>query len=126
MKAAELLEMAYEILEHARFGLSGSWPRAVALLGRQALEEGLDTFWEQNLPQMRYATRRSQTLCLEQFVSDSLVTDGVKVSWAALTRACHHHPFELSPTEAELKVWLGRVETLVEQLSATMATASER
>lgn len=117
MKPGELLALAREILEHPRFGMTAVWPRAVALLGRQALEEGLDSFWDQEFELMRSANRRTQTMCLDQFARDSEVSSGVKEAWSALSRACHHHPFELSPTEVELKVWLERVELLVGRLA---------
>lgn len=117
MNPAELLRLADELLERPDLNLRGAWPRAVALLGRQALEGGLDQFWTREFPNMKYASRRTQTLCLEQFVRDRDLTDGIRESWASLTRACHHHPFELSPTAIELKNWLAEVEALVAQLS---------
>ena len=118
MTPSELLDAANELLERPDLSLVGAWPRAVALLGRQALEGGLDGFWEAEFANMKYASRRTQTLCLEQYVRDRSLTDGIRQSWAELTRACHHHPFELSPTAAELKNWLAEVEGLVSRLSA--------
>ena len=121
MNPSQLLQAADHLLERPDLDLRGAWPRAVALLGRQALEGGLDQFWTQEFPNMMYASRRTQTLCLAQFVRDPDLTDGIRESWASLTRACHHHPFELSPTAVELKNWLVEVERLVTQLSATTA-----
>lgn len=117
MTPNELLDAVKRLLERSDLSLQGAWPRAVALLGRQALEGGLDGFWEAEFEQMKYASRRTQTLCIEQFVRDPDLTDGIRESWAELSRACHHHPFELSPTAAELKNWLAEVEGLVSQLS---------
>ena len=34
-------------------------------------------------------------------------------AWSALSRACHHHPYELAPTAAELRAWFAVVEDLV-------------
>jgi hypothetical protein len=31
-------------------------------------------------------------------------------TWGALSRACHHHPYELSPTAGELVTWIEMVE----------------
>ena len=113
----ELLQAADDLLNRPDLALQGAWPRAVALLGRQALEGSLDQFWEVEFTNMKYASRRTQTLCLEQFIRDRDLTDGIRESWAALSRACHHHPFELSPTAAELKNWLAEVEGLISRLS---------
>jgi hypothetical protein len=35
-------------------------------------------------------------------------------AWSALSRACHHHPYELAPTAAELQGWLAVVDALVQ------------
>lgn len=119
MRPGELLGLAHDLLEQPHFGVKGAWPRAVALLGRQALEEGLDDFWEGRLEGMKDASRRTQILCLNEFIRDRDVADGIKESWSGLTQACHHHPFELAPTEAELKMWLERVDGLVMELLST-------
>jgi hypothetical protein len=34
-------------------------------------------------------------------------------AWAALSHACHHHPYELSPTAEELERWMDTVEALI-------------
>lgn len=120
-RATDLLATANDLLGRDRFAFGGAWPRAVALLGRQALEEGLDEFWEGRLAGMKDASRRTQILCLNQFIRDRDLADGVKESWSGLARACHHHPFELAPTEAELKMWLARVDGLVSALSSVGA-----
>ena len=31
-------------------------------------------------------------------------------AWGALSRACHHHPYELAPTAGELSGWIEAVE----------------
>jgi len=119
VKSAELLAAAELVMDRPDFGFHGAWPRAVALLGRQALEGALDEYWERWLPQMQTANRRTQTACLDLFVRDPDLSDGVKVAWASLSRACHHHAYELSPTAAELEMWLAKVEGLVSRLSKT-------
>ncbi len=121
MSPTELLDAANSVLNRPELGLGGAWPRAVALIGRQALEEGLDQFWDGELAQMKDASRRTQTLCLNQFMRDPELSDGIKEAWSSLTRACHHHPYELSPTASELKNWLEEVEALLMQLGAATA-----
>lgn len=48
---------------------------------------------------------------------DEEVARQVTFAYAALTSACHYHPYELAPTAAELTAWIGDVETLVTRLS---------
>lgn len=47
---------------------------------------------------------------------DHELADGVRVTRSALSRACHHHPYELAPTVAELSHWITQVERLVSTL----------
>ena len=84
MKPELLLEAANGVLNRPELGLGGAWPRAVALLGRQALEEGLDQFWESEFGQMKGANRRTQTLCLGLFLRNPELSDGIKEAWASL------------------------------------------
>lgn len=114
--SGSLVEWARAVLNHPELGVVGAWPRAAALLGRQALEEGIDDFWRRNLPTMKSASRTTQLACLDQYLADFDLVSGVRVAWAALSRACHHHAYELSPTAPELDHWLATVESLVERL----------
>jgi hypothetical protein len=91
----------------------GSWPRAAALLARQALEQGLDDLWGAVSPRVREASRHAQLLCLGEFIRDEEVVNGARYAWHGLSRACHHQVYELSPTEAELSTWLDAVDRLV-------------
>lgn len=91
----------------------GFWPRAAALLARQALEDGLDDFWGAAAPRVREASRHAQLLCLGAFVPDQDLVSGVRHAWHGLSRACHHHVYELGPTAAELERWLDAVERLL-------------
>lgn len=86
------------------------WPRAAALLARQALERGLDDLWSARAPRVREASRHAQLLCLGAFVPDEELVSGVRHAWHGLSRACHHQQYELSPTAGELGVWLEVVE----------------
>jgi hypothetical protein len=82
------------------------------VLGRQALEISLDSYWLRTSPNMADATRATQLACLPYYLKDQPVADGVRVAWNALSRACHHHPYELAPTALELEGWLERVDQL--------------
>jgi hypothetical protein len=90
-----------------------SWPRAAALLARQALEQGLDDLWGAVSPRVREASRHAQLLCLGEFIRDEELVSGARYAWHGLSRACHHQVYELSPTEAELSTWLDAVDRLL-------------
>ena len=91
----------------------GSWPRASALLARQALEQGLDDLWGAVAPRAREAPRRAQLLCLGAYLQDDGVVSGVRYAWHGLSRACHHQDYELPPTATELARWLDAVDALL-------------
>jgi hypothetical protein len=93
-------------------------PRAVVLLLRQALEAALDDHWRLRAPGVEACSARSQLICLPAFVSDATIAEDASFVWWALTRACHHHPYELAPTSSELSELLEAVEDLGDRLQA--------
>jgi hypothetical protein len=46
---------------------------------------------------------------------------GRRRAWTALSRAGHHHAYELSPTAAELGTWLESVDVLVRFVAKRVA-----
>ena len=92
---------------------SGVWPRAAALLTRQALEEALAKLWESTYPGMEESSWSTQLACLPEVLSDPSLIAEVRSSWASLSRACHHHHYELGPTAAELERWIQQTERFV-------------
>ena len=117
----DLIAAAREVVGRPDPDLDGVWPRAAAFLARQALEDALDQLWDRNLPDMRYASRSSQLACLGYATPDRELTDGIKAAWHALSRACHHHHYELAPTAPELEMWIGNVERLIRRMSQPRA-----
>lgn len=111
MSPTELLDAARTMLWQPRLGTQSVWSRAAALLARQALEASLNELWHQRHPGVEEASTRCQLLCLPAYLDDELAGEIGHV-WAALTRACHHHPYELAPTAEELERWMNTVETL--------------
>ena len=112
---ADLLHLA-RLLIAGPDGPAGVWPRAAALLSRQALEEGLDRLWENDRPGVAAAGRRTQMLCLGQVIEDEALAADVRAAWSSLSRACHHHHYELAPTAAELEGWIQQTEHLLAAL----------
>ena len=66
---------------------------------------------------MAGCTLRSQVLCLTAYLDPGTARRAVYL-FAALSRACHYHPYELAPTAAELNGWLDQAAQLVTQLQA--------
>lgn len=114
--------MTLDPIRHARGliedgeAMSGVWPRAAALLTRQALEDALDRLWAAGFPCVEQASRFTQLACLDQILDDRAVISDVRSAWASLSRACHHHHYELAPTAAELERWIQQTERLVKAL----------
>ena len=97
--------------------VAGSWwPKACACLIRLALENGIDAYWQRAAPPVaRYGSRRTKLLMLRNRV-DRTVVRRASFAWATLSRATHHHCYELSPTSAELRRLHAEVTALVAHL----------
>lgn len=91
----------------------GLWPRASALLARQALEAAVHRLWEHRRLDLQDCSMRVQLICLRTYLGDADLAARAGHAWSALSRACHHHPYELAPTAAELQRWLSVVEELI-------------
>jgi len=115
---AELLAMARQPLGRASPETAGLWPRAAALLGRQALELSLDGYWAGRRIALESCPTLQQLICLREYLDDADLAGRVHHAWNALSRACHHHPYDLPPSAGELQAWL---ETVERWLSASSA-----
>jgi hypothetical protein len=113
----ELLAEAERILASRAADLRGTWPRAVALLTRQALEQTLDDLWRWKAPGTQLASRRAQLLCLGPYVNSETIAQAARFTWTTLSRACHHHPYELQSTLEELDSALRFVNRLRRHVS---------
>ena len=58
---------------------------------------------------------KTQLICLRSYLEDAKLAARTGHAWSALSRACHHHPYELGPTAAELQSWFSMVSELVER-----------
>jgi hypothetical protein len=117
MISLELLKSADWILSEPRSATAGVWPRATALLARQAIEVALLEFWLVRAPGLEWCTTHAQLLCLPDYISDRTVAENAAHAWNTLSRICHHHPYELLPTAAELRVLLSITRSLVAALA---------
>jgi hypothetical protein len=112
----ELLGFADEVMSAPTASLEGRWPVAAALLIRQALERVLVELWRAREPGVEAANLTVQLLCLPLVVDERLARR-VAWTWSALSRASHHHAYELPPTASELSTWFDATEALVREVT---------
>lgn len=113
-----LIEEARRLLDETSTGTVSAWPRAAALLVRQELEGALDGFWDRHAPGVRGQSARIQLACLRVYAPSSELAADATWCWHALTRATHHHPYELDLTREELASLIARSECVSKRLRA--------
>ena len=106
MISIELLAHADLILNEPRASAAGVWPRAAALLARQAIETAMWEFWMVRAPGLEWCSTHAQLLCLPEYMRDREIAESASLAWNSLSRICHHHPYELLPTAGELRALL--------------------
>ena len=123
----DLLSEAERLLDETPAGTASAWPRAAALLGRQSLEGELTRFWWRHAPGVERVPMRAQLACLRFYAPPDVGSD-VSFTWHALSRATHHHPYDLDPTREELASLLAATRRLVALLRASSGrpAAAER
>ena len=114
--ARELLAAARSMADRPDASTRGLWPRAAVLLARQALEVALKTYWSAKAPGVEDSPVRAQLLCLGNWISNEPLARRAHHVWGALSRASHHHPYELAPTRDELATWC---DTVLEVIDST-------
>lgn len=123
----ELLAHARDLLQRAEPATAGIWPRACALLARQALEATLDDLWAVRAPGLERCSAHAQLLCLTQHLSETGdLPARARYAWTGLSRACHQHPYELPPTVGELNGWMDVVGELQREVARVGVAAGER
>jgi hypothetical protein len=110
MTPGELLGRAHDLLTSAPASMAGRWPRAVAILCRQALEGSVEELWRSRGVHLGWANERAQMLCLPAYLGDPGLAARAYAAWSSLSRACHQHAYDLSPTGGELAGWLATVD----------------
>lgn len=103
---------------------AGLWPRAAAALARQALELALRELWQHRAHGVEDCSTHAQLLCLGEYLRDEELAAAARQAWAALSRVCHHHPYELPPSAAELRHWIGEVERLARAIESRAGAAA--
>ena len=112
-------------LEHARAILDGdraatpSWTRIAAFLIRQALEAEVESYCLQLVGSLQHPVRMRSRLTVLHALDPTEFHRTAEYAWNALSRACHHHAYELAPTLSELR----HLHSKVAGLAATRAAA---
>jgi hypothetical protein len=116
----EVLQLARDLLRRADPSTAGLWPRAAALLTRQALEEAVDAYWAARQLPLDSLPTQAQLVCMRMMTTDETLPARLHEAWGALSRACHHHPYELAPTAGELAGWIEVVEAFGASMEASV------
>lgn len=110
LSTREILDRAGDLLKRPTLATAGLWPRASAVLARQALERGLIEALTTKVPGIERANVRAQLLCLQTYFDDAQTAHDVNLAWWGLSRACHHLSYELAPTGDELEALIDVVD----------------
>lgn len=105
--------MARGLLRRADPATAGLWPRVAALLARQALEASVLGLWNRQDLGLQGCSMPAQLICLRTYLGDAELASRAGHAWSALSRACHHHAYELAPTAGELDAWFLVVGELI-------------
>lgn len=123
VEARDLLTAARITVENPDAGLDDAWPRAAALLTRQALEQVIDAALAPRIPDLDGVSTRVKLACQTELTDPDSAHEAAWL-WARLSTACHHHPYELAPTGAELAAWIDRVAALVAHATKPLPSSS--
>lgn len=113
MSPRELCAAARGLLSEPSAETVGLWPRASAVLARQALEDQMTIVLTKWVPGVERSPARTKLICLRQHLEDRELAERINHAWWALTGACHHRSYELPPAAVELEKWIEDVEALV-------------
>lgn len=113
MTPAELLARCRSLLTVADPVTAGLWPRCVAFLLREALEDHVATILDRIAPGVRATPMRAQLITLRVLWSRPELARRVAHTWSALSEATHYQGYELAPASADLHGWMQTVEELV-------------
>ncbi len=112
--AHALVSAARDLVRDDSAATAGLWPRAAALLARQALELAMARLWKVTAPGLEWTSSRCQLLCVGPMLNDGRLGGRVGAAWRVLSKACHHQVYDLPLTAAELNGALTAVWDLAE------------
>ncbi|MFG1791539.1 hypothetical protein [Nocardia sp. NPDC049149] len=118
---AERLDTVDRLLSGSVTDAGGLWSRATAWILRIALEQSVDELWLRTAPALARCPMRAQLIALRTFAGVEAAAQ-VAALWAALSRAAHHHDYELAPSVTDLRRW--REQTVA--IAAALASVERR
>jgi hypothetical protein len=114
MKTTLLLQHAANIVGGTMTTTPRQANRVAAFLIRQALEEVVHAQCELLIHRLDHPVRMQSRLTVLYLFASAEVATTAAYAWFALSRACHHHAYELGPTASELRHLLGLVQGLAD------------
>lgn len=102
MTPSELRAAARALIDEPPSDLAGVWPRAAALLGRQAIEAEINAALPDGLQR---CSMRAKLACLAE-LGDADEAARAALSWATLSAVTHQRGYDLAPVIEELRPWL--------------------
>lgn len=108
-----LLQVATNILDGSLPMTSIAPARAGAWMARSALELMVDELLIQRAVDVADGTMRSRLICLSiAYGDDPNRVAGILHAWDQLSQACHHHAYELVPSQSEVLSLVHRLAAL--------------
>ena len=126
MRPSELLSVANRLVTGGDTAGTAGWQRTAAVLGRQAIEETLRLYWQLREPGLERCSTHAQLLCLRVYLDNTDLAQTTAAAWSDLSRACHHHPYEINPTAIELRAWLQAADRFAGEVTRQVAAAGRR
>ncbi len=114
MTPAQRLDVAEALLGRSGEAMAGVWPRACAVLIRQALEGAVKEVLRVRLPGSQAANWRVQFLCLGRAIGDRGRARELGYAWVRMSAVLHGRGGGLGPSEVQLRGWLEGVRGVVE------------
>jgi len=115
-RARLLLAYATAVLDGNAHVPAGQQTRAAAHLARQALEELVPQLCARLGAEIPHASMRSRLIVLHALAPPEW-SRPAGAAWEGLSRACHRHAYELSPTHTEVRALIGSVTSLLPSAS---------
>ena len=112
--------LAWELAEQTGFRLPDVvvYPVAVGeafISGWRGFREMQALGWIERPPTLVAAQSADGIFLSWRYLGDEPLAQRAHVVWSALSRACHHHVYELAPTREELQAWREAVQEVVER-----------
>lgn len=119
----DCLAAADKLLTSVVRGTRGAWPRACAWLLRLALESAMDDYWRRSRPEIALMRARSPQFLILDHYAGRQIAARAGYAWWALSRAGHHHSYELGLTAGELRRLRELVAAVIRDLACTPVPA---